>query len=127
MSPNKTNPQFTNFPGKPENVKKVSQERKQDVLALPDQEGKNAGPLTEVTSDSSARRIKRQEALAQRGEKYFTPSISERKGIDPSFTGQRSSKSRSKLVMAVAKLAEDEREQNQINALEAKINSLSSC
>ena len=110
---------------RPENVKMDDNEDKQDVLAFPHEEDKNAGIWTEVTSDKTARRIQRQEVLAQPEKKNSTPPNSERKGIDPSFTEQRSLKLRSK-VMASAKLSEDERQQNQLNALEAKINSISS-
>ena len=110
---------------RPENVKMDDNEDKQDVLAFPHEEDKNAGIWTEVTSDKTARRIQRQEVLAQPEKKNSTPPNCERKGIDPSFTEQRSLKLRSK-VMASAKLSEDERQQNQLNALEAKINSISS-
>ena len=120
MSSKKTNPQNSNVLGQPENVKTVNQETQQNALAFSDQEDKNVGNWTKITSDRSARRILRREALAQREKKYFTPSNSERKGSDPSFNEQRFLRSKA------FSLAEDERKQNEFNSLEAKVTSLSS-
>ena len=121
MSSKKTNPQITNFPSQPENVKTADQERKDDAPALRHEEGKDASTWTKVISDKTVKRIKRQAVLAQQLQEKknnSTPPIRER-SVDPSFTEQRF------LRAKALSQKEEERKQNQFNSLEAKVVSLS--
>jgi hypothetical protein len=120
MSSKKTNPQITNFPSQPENVETVDQERKQDAPALRHEEGKEAGIWTEVTSDKTAKRIKRLGVLAQQEKKNSTPPKQERR-INPSFTEQRFRR-----ATALSLAEERKQDKKQLNTLQEQVVSLSS-